>query len=315
MRIGEDARVIPNQPATLVALCDGMRVGSLNCWPNVNFDVGRVNDFLSALLPAGFYYKTFMWPGSAWMAYEAFIRRAAGIGRTPEAPDPDRYEKRNASVDVLVIGGGSTGIAAALAAGRAGARVMVCERDAKLGGQLGWRGGHVCGNAADTWLAAATAALRGMPNVQILMRTTAVGYYDHNLVTLVERMTDHLSRRGPRATRAPVEAACATRHRRKRRDRAPVRLPGNDLPGVMLASAAQRYLGQFARAAGTRAVVFTNNDSAHTPLHTRSSRAAPKCRRWSMCDRRTRPARPRARAACVVGNDAVVRARSGAGDR
>ncbi|MEK7863302.1 MAG: FAD-dependent oxidoreductase, partial [Chloroflexota bacterium] len=262
--IGEGARFIPNQAATVVELRDDMRVGSLNCWPSVDFDLGRVNDFLSSLLPASFYYKTFMWPGAAWMWYEAFIRRAAGLGRTPDVPDADRYDKRNASVDVLVIGGGSAGIAAALAAGRAGARVVLCDRDAALGGQLVWRGSHVRGEAADIWIAAATAGLRTLPNVTILTRTTAVGYYDHSLITLVERITDHLV--APPAGR-PRERLWKVRARQVvvaagTFERLLV-FPGNDLPGVMLASAAQRYLGQFAVRPGARAVMFTNNDSAY----------------------------------------------------
>lgn len=261
LRIGEGARVIPNQAATLVELRDDLRVVSLNAWPSVDVDFGRINDFLSALLPAGFYYKTFMWPGAAWMRYEAFIRRAAGLGRTPDAPDPDRYDKRNASIDVLVVGGGMSGLAAALEAGRSGARVLLCERDPAFGGQLAWRGGQVGGIAADTWLAEIAVELRRLPNVRILTRTTAVGSYDHNLLTLVERVADAPQTGQPRErlwkvrARHIVVAAGAF-------ERLLV-FPGNDLPGVMLASAAQRYLGQFAVRPGTRAVVFTNNDSAY----------------------------------------------------
>ncbi len=273
VRIGEGARVIPNQTATGAELYAGMRVTSINCWPSVELDFGCVNDFCSALLPAGFYYKTFMWPGAAWMWYETLIRRAAGLARTPQSPDADRYDKRNALVDVLVIGGGSAGLAAALAAGRAGARVMICERDARLGGQLAWRGGEVFGHASDPvrrqsaaeWLAATTRVLGGLQNVQILTRTTAFGYYDHNLVTLVERVTDHLASppAGPpreRLWKVRAKQVVVTTGAFERL----LVFPGNDLPGVMLASAAHRYLSQFAVRPGARIVLFTNNDSAYT---------------------------------------------------
>jgi len=272
LRIGDGARVIPNMPATIVELRDGMQVHSLNCWPSVDFDLSRINDFISALLPVGFYYKTFMWP--AWMTYETLIRRAAGIGRAPDAPDPDRYEKRFASCDVLVIGGGCAGLSAALAAGRTGTRVVLCEGDAALGGQFGWcgsvmRGDAGSGDAAYVWIADITAALRSLPNVQLLTRTTVVGYYDHNLVTLRERVSDHLA--GPTA-RQPRERLWKLRARRVivaagAFERLLV-FPGNDLPGVMLASAAQRYIGQFAVRPGKRTVVFTNNDSAYAAART-----------------------------------------------
>ena len=261
------------------------------------------------MLPAGFYYKTFMWPGSAWMNYEAFIRRAAGLGRVPEAPDPDRYDKCNAAADVLVIGGGSAGVAAALAAGGAGARVVLCERDATLGGQLDWRGVGTDDAATHAQLTQAIADLRGLPNVRILMRTTAVGYYDHNLVTLVERVTDHLA--AP-STALPRERLWKLRARQVvvaagAFERLLV-FPGNDLPGVMLASAAHRYLGQFAVRPGRRTVVFANNDSAYATaraLHDHGTEVA------AIVDVRPESAASAAARAqgLAVENDAVLTAR------
>ena len=106
VRVGSGARALPNLPATMVELYDGLEAASINCWPGVGFDFGAVANLFSRLLPPGFYYKTFMWPRGAWMWYEKFIRNAAGLGRTPDAPDPDRYEKRFDHCDVLVVGGG-----------------------------------------------------------------------------------------------------------------------------------------------------------------------------------------------------------------
>lgn len=268
VRVAAAARVIPNQPATSVELYEGLEAHSLNCWPSVGLDVGRVNDVFSAFLPAGFYYKTFMWPHWGWTLYERVIRRAAGLARTPAAPDIDRYTKRNAAVDVLVIGGGCAGLAAAWTAGHAGARVLLVERDADAGGQLRWRG-ELAFTGAAAWLDRTRSSLAGLPNVEVLTRTTAIGCYDDNLVTLSERITDHLAEppQGlPRErlwkVRARYIVLAAGAFERL------LVFPGNDLPGVMLASAAQRYVGQFAAAPGRRAVVYTNNDSGYEAVRT-----------------------------------------------
>src|SRR5262249_62209739 len=132
-------------------------------------------------------YKTSMWPRRAWPPYEPFTRRAAGLGRAPTEPDPERYEKRYHHVDVLVAGGGPTGIAAALAAGRAGARVLIADEQSEFGGQLLWRTAEIDGHPATDWLASSLAELAGMPEVQVLPRSTVAGYYDHNFLPILQR--------------------------------------------------------------------------------------------------------------------------------
>lgn len=264
VRVGEGARVEPAVPATTVELFDGLVAASVNCWPDVGFDCGAVNDFLSAFLPAGFYNKTFMWPRRGWMAYEKLIRQAAGIGSAPGEPDPDRYDKRFEHCDVLVVGAGPAGLAAALAAGRTGARVIVCDERPAPGGQLLFRGEPVAGGEARAWVAAAAAELAGLPHVRVLARTTATGYYDHDLVTLIERVTDHLAHPPAHAPRQRLwkvfakEVVVATGAIER-----PLVFADNDRPGVMLAGAAQRYVGQYGVKPGTRAVVFSNNDSGY----------------------------------------------------
>ncbi len=264
VRVGEGARVQLAVPATMVELYEGLVAASVNCWPGVGFDFGAVNNFASALLPAGFYNKTFMWPARAWMAYERLIRQAAGIGAAPTEPDPDRYEKRFEHCDVLVVGAGPAGMAAALAAGSAGARVVLADERPAAGGQLLFRGGQVEVVDARAWVAGSAAALAKLPDVRVLTRTTATGYYDHNFVTLVERVTDHLAQppaHVPRqrlwkvfAKQVVIAAGAIER---------PLAFADNDRPGVMLAGAAQCYVDQYGVKPGTRAVVFTNNDSGY----------------------------------------------------
>jgi sarcosine oxidase subunit alpha len=152
VRTGEGARVRPNLPAPLVELHEGLTAASINCWPGPRFDFGAVINLFAGWLPAGFYYKTFMWPASAWMTYERFIRRAAGLGVAPDEPDPDRYEKRYEHCDVLVIGGGPAGLSAARAAGESGARVLLVEERPQLGGQTLFRDEAVEGREPRAWL-------------------------------------------------------------------------------------------------------------------------------------------------------------------
>jgi sarcosine oxidase, subunit alpha len=261
----DEARVTPNLRATQVELYQGLVAESQNRWPSLAFDVGRISDFLSPLFPAGFYYKTFKWPRSAWSAlYEPMIRRAAGLGRAPARPDPDRYSQRFAHCDVLVVGAGPAGLAAALAAADAGARVMLCDEQAEPGGSLLDGGAaRIDGAAGADWAARASAALAANPRVQVLARTTAFGYFPHNHLGLVERLTDHLAgvaagsvreRLWQVRAREVVLAAGAIEQ--------PLVFPGNDRPGVMLAGAARTYLHRYGVRAGTRAVLVTANDAA-----------------------------------------------------
>src|ERR1700678_1214291 len=189
------ARYTPNLRATQVELYEGLEAHSQNRWPNLAFDVGAINNLLSPLFPAGFYYKTFMWPRRAWKAlYEPIIRRAAGLGRAPTRADPDRYAQRYAHCDVLVVGAGPAGIAAALAAADSGARVILCDETSEFGGSLlAETHALIDGQAASTWLQRAIASLAKNGRVTLLARTTAFGYFPHNLVGLNQIHDDHLA--------------------------------------------------------------------------------------------------------------------------
>jgi sarcosine oxidase subunit alpha len=264
VQLGEGARTEPNIRAPQAELFDGLAAASQNCWPSVDIDIGETNSLLSRIFPAGFYYKTFMWPKSFWMKYEYFIRKAAGLGQGPTEPDPDRYDKRFAHCDLLVVGGGPAGLAAALAAGRAGARVILADEQAEFGGQLlSSPGEAIDGKPASDWVASAVAELAAMPEVMALSRTTAFGYYDYNYVALVERVSDHLGPGAPgprqrlwrvRAKQVVLAAGAIER---------PLVFADNDRPGTMLASAARTYLNRYGAMAGHKAVLFTNNDGAY----------------------------------------------------
>ena len=264
LQIGTGAGALPNYRATEVALQDGLVARSVNCWPSARFDVGAVFGLFSRFLPPGFYYKTFMWPRWLWPTYERFIRRAAGLGQSPRDPDPDTYDRFNAHCDVLVAGAGPAGLAAALEAGRAGARVILADEQAEPGGSLLGSRDLIDGDPAMEWAAATVDELDGMEEVRLLPRTTVVGYYDHNFLTLLERRTDHLppsDRSGPRERlwRVRAKQVVAATGAIER----PLVFPNNDRPGVMLASAVSAYLNRYGVASGSSAVVFANNDSAY----------------------------------------------------
>jgi sarcosine oxidase subunit alpha len=264
--IRDAGRTTPNLRATQVELYEGLTAESQNRWPSLSLDVGRINDRLSAFFPAGFYYKTFMWPRKAWKAlYEPMIRRAAGLGKSPVQPDPDRYAQRYAHCDVLVVGAGPAGIAAALSAAASGCRVILCDETAEFGGSLlGETSARIDGQSGAEWVRRSVATLAATNRVTLLTRTTAFGYFPHNFVGLIERLSDHLP--GPSKgqwrerlwqvrARAVVLAAGAIER--------PLVFPGNDRPGILLAGAAQTYLNRFGVRVGRRAVIVTSCDDAY----------------------------------------------------
>jgi sarcosine oxidase subunit alpha len=260
------ARVTPNLRATQVELYEGLIAESQNRWPSLRRDFGRINDLLSAFFPAGFYYKTFMWPRKAWKSlYEPVIRRAAGLGHAPVHADPDRYAQRYAHCDVLVVGAGPAGLAAALAAADSGARVILCDETAEFGGSLLTESRAVIdGQDAIAWVRQGIATLAKNPRVTLLTRTTAFGYFPHNLIGLNQRLTDHLANPSKGLAReklwqvrarSVVLAAGAIER--------PLVFPGNDRPGILLAGAAHTYLNRYGVCVGRRAVIVTSGDEAY----------------------------------------------------
>jgi sarcosine oxidase subunit alpha len=262
VQLERGATTIPNLKATYVELYEGLVAAPVNARPSVDFDLMAVNAAVKRFIPAAFYYKTFMWP--SWHLFEPLIRKAAGLGVAPEGADPDVYEHRFAHCDLLVVGSGAAGLAAAEAAAGSGKRILLVEADCELGGGLLWTSGTVEEQDVEAWRAARIAALAAAPNVTVMTRTMAFGFYDHGLVGLSERATDHLppaARAGARQRLWKVRAGeviLATGAFER-----PLAFGNNDLPGVMLASAAQAYALRYGVAAGRTAVLATNNDEAY----------------------------------------------------
>ena len=265
VNLGKGGRFEPNQRATTAELFDGLAASSQNHWPSLEFDVGAINTHLSRFLPAGFYYKMFIHPRPLWKhVYEPFIRKSAGLGRAPDAEtqDADTYEHFYAYVDVVVAGGGVAGLQAAKAAGEAGAKVLLIEQTAHWGGRAPVDGGTIDGLDPEVWINATVEALEKMENVTLRTRTMAAGVYDHGYVLGYERLTDHAPETGgPRHRLWRIRAkqiVTATGAIER-----PLSFAGNDVPGVMLASAVRDYAVNYGVSVGDRTVVVTNNDDAY----------------------------------------------------
>jgi len=262
--VGSGARRDPNVRATSQELYDGLVAAGQNAWPSVRFDLGGLNNLFSRFFVAGFYYKTFMgmppfeWGRGTgwWMWYEKLIRKAAGMGSVSRESDPDQYEHAHDFCDVLVVGAGPAGLAAAQTAAEAGLDVVLVEQDYEPGG------GYLSG--ADD--AERTARLQGVraAGVRLMCRTTVFGLYDYSVAGLFERVTDHLSspsRHQPRhrlwtmrARHTIIAAGALERH---------LAFGDNDRPGVMNADAGRIYLNRYGILPGENIVVATNNDSAY----------------------------------------------------
>ena len=264
VQVGEGAYTQPNLVATQVELYEGLVARSVNVSPSVDFDLRAAHGWFARLMPPGFFYKTFMWPAGFWRHYEHQIRKAAGFGVVPDAPDPDDYDHMNVHCDVLVVGGGPAGLAAAVEAGRANARVILLDERSEPGGSLLGSHAQINQAPASDWVEAMGSELATMPDVRVLTRTTAVGYYEHNFLLALERCTDHLTPGQSPALRQRLwrirarQVVLATGAIER-----PLVFSNNDRPGIMLASGVSEYINRYSVLPGSRVVVFTNNDSAY----------------------------------------------------
>ena len=253
--VGDGARREPNAKASQVVLCEGMQVESQNHWPSLGFDLLRLNDRLSPVFSTGFYNKTFKWPRRFWPLYEKMLRKIAGMGSASSLPDTSDYEQIYAHCDVLIVGAGPAGLAAALALAGTRLHVVLVDENPRIGGWLLRERATVDGQAGSAWVQRVRDRLEASENVRVLERTTAFGYYDHNLLALCEQSANGEQRLWRlRAARVILATGAIER---------PLVFGNNDLPGVMLAGAARTYVNQYAVAPGENAVIYTNNDSAY----------------------------------------------------
>ena len=262
------SRTEPNVRATEVEIYEGLEASSQNCWPNVNFDIGGINNFLSPLLPAGFYYKTFMWPASFWEKYEYFIRKSAGLGKSPSEPDPDIYEHKYIHCDVLVIGSGISGIMAAKTAAKNGLQTLLVEEKPNLGGSTIYQDSEnfkINNQNSGSWLEKEINEIKKLGNLDIKTRTSVAAYHGYNFLLARESLTDHLPIEQRKSkTRHKLlkirakKVICATGSIER-----PLIFDNNDRPGILLSSAIKRYADLFGVACGEKNILLTNNDSAY----------------------------------------------------
>jgi len=265
VQLYKGAKTEPNANATEVELVEGLIVKSQNCWPSVSFDFGEINNLFQKFFPAGFYYKTFMWPKSFWYkVYEPIIRKAAGLGVAPLKPDPDRYEHKYEYCDVLIAGSGPSGLASALAAAKNGARVILAEDKSRFGGSLLVDEVTIGNKKGKEWADEAISQLKSMPNVIVKNRSQVFGYYDHNMMVMFEKTRDHIENPNKFTPRQKLwyirakEIVISTGSLER-----PLIFGNNDRPGILLSSAAKEYLKVYGVLVGRKPIIFTNNDSAY----------------------------------------------------
>ena len=267
VQVDVGARTTPDLKSTQVELYDGLQASRTTGWPSLAFDLKSVAGKFSRFMPAGFYYKTFKYPAKLWPLYEHIIRKAAGYGASPIEADADTYDHKHHHVDVLVVGGGASGLMSALLAGRAGLNVLLVDDQAELGGYLLAMPNIKIGDrSAAVWTKSIIAELQSLPNVTLLSRTTAFGLHDMNMIQATEILQEHIAisnrkaeqrrERLHRIRATQVVLACGAFER-------PLVFGNNDLPGVMTASALATYVNRYGVMVGKKAVIMTSNDFAY----------------------------------------------------
>ena len=276
----DKAKTDPNVRATQIEIYEGLEAQSQNCWPNVKFDIGEINSIFSSILPAGFYYKTFMWPSKLWRKYEYFIRKSAGLGKSPTEKDPDKYDHKYYHCDVLIVGGGPAGITAALMAAKSGNKILLVDEKPEFGENLlssSKENIKINDLSPAEWIKVKRKELLNFKNIKTLNRTTVSAYHNYNYLIMMQSLTDHLSeneKKGKirqrlwkvRAKKVILATGSIER---------PLVFDGNDRPGIMLSSAVKKYLNFYGVKCGNKIVIFTNNDSAYETaieLHNKNSK-------------------------------------------
>jgi len=264
----DNARTEPNIRATQIEIFDGFEAKSQNCWPSVNFDIGEINSLFSPILPAGFYYKTFMWPANLWEKYEYFIRKSAGLGVSPTERDPDLYDHKYYHCDLLIVGSGPAGLTAALLGAKSGKKVLLVDESSEHGGSLKGSDSEIISinnKTPNEWIKEIYLELLKNKNIKILNRTSVAAYHNYNYLIMIQNLTDHLNENDKknkirqrlwkvRAKKVILATGSIERT---------MIFDCNDRPGIMLSSAVRKYLNHYAVKCGNNAVIFTNNDDAY----------------------------------------------------
>ena len=269
VQVGNDTSMTePNARATEIELYEGLEASSQNCWPSVNFDIGAINNFFSPFIPAAFYYKTFMWPASFWDKYEYFIRKSAGLGKSPTEPDKDIYDHRYLHCDVLVIGGGISGIIAAKTAANKNLNTVLLDDKNALGGTTLFQNNEcfkINNSNSNEWLRKEIENLNSFENLTVKTRTTLAAYHSYNYLLARENLTDHLilnekkdkiRQRLWKIRAKKVIIATGSMER-------PLIFNNNDRPGIILSSSIKKYLDYYGVKCGQKISLFTNNDTAY----------------------------------------------------
>jgi len=257
----------PNRRVTEIQLYEGLKAFSQNNWPNINFDFGAINDLLSPFFPAGFYYKTFMWPPKFWKTYEFFIRHAAGLGKSPKKDDPHKYEHFHYHCDLLVVGSGVSGLYTAEIAARNNLKVLLIEQENEIGGEILTTLGEntkINNTLINEWKNNVINNLKNFSNVKIVSNTTCFAYFHYNLLLAIQDIepekgltkTHEIRQRIWKIRSKKVVLATGAIER-------PIIFNNNDRPGIMLSNSARKYLNKFGVSVGKNLVFFTNNDSAY----------------------------------------------------
>ncbi|MDD1783660.1 sarcosine oxidase subunit alpha family protein [Enterovibrio sp. ZSDZ35] len=254
----------PNMRATQTELFDGLDARVVNAWPSLETDaMSFVGKLGGSMMPAGFYYKTFMYPESLWPTYEKHIRNAAGLGEAPTAVDANTYDKMQHHCDVLIVGAGAAGLVAARQLVGQGLRIILVDEQSEMGGSLLHTRTQLDASPATDWVADTLSVLEQDHDCMLLPKSTAFGYYDHNFVGVLERKTDHIGEDANgirqrihhiRAKQVLLATGAIER---------PLVFGNNDLPGCMLASAVSTYLRRYAVTPGESLVLMTTNDDAY----------------------------------------------------
>ena len=258
VQLGSDkALTEPNVRATEVEIYEGLEATSQNCWPSVNFDIGGINNILSPFLPAGFYYKTFMWPASFWEKYEYFIRKSAGLGKSPTEPDPDIYDHKYIHCDVLIIGAGISGIIAAKIAAKNNLKTLLLEEKNELGGSTIYQNSDffkIQNKKSSDWLKNEINEIKKLSNLEIKTRTSVAAFHSYNYLLARENLTDHLNKEEKknkvrqrllkiRAKNVIIATGSIER---------PLIFNNNDRPGIMLSSAVKKYADYYGVVCGKK---------------------------------------------------------------